>query len=399
MCCSFHYQKRLFAGLLLLTLSFSASLRAGDIDPWVFIHAGMKHLYNLDYDRAIANYKEALKRDPENIRFLNLLANAYLFQELFRLGQLDGNLYSSSNAFLKAKKPRPNRVRIKLFRDTLARVRELANARLQENPNDAEALYSLGIVHSLEATMKFTINKKFMSALRSATKANSLHEKVLKLDPGFHDAKLITGTYQYVVGSLPWTVKLLALFLGHRGNKQKGIRLVHEAMTKGQLVTTDATVLLSLGYGREKQHAYARELLEKLTEFYPRNYLYRLEIGRSYQREGNHPAALRIYLDVAKRSKSGSPGYGRAPLGRLYFEIGTMQLRMNKLDKALASFELSSQQKDTDGLVRAYARLRRGDILLQQNHPEQARKEFELVAAMPYKKPKQQAQAKLKKLR
>ena len=384
--------------VLVLLMAVPAPARADDINPWEFAYAGMEHLYNLEYDQAIADYEQAVARDPENVRFLNLLANAYLFRELYRLGLLDGNLYSSSNPFLKSKKPKKDAEQIKLARTTLSQVRKLCEARLKDNPEDTEALYALGVVHSMEATIAFTLDKKYMSALRSGTKANRLHEKVLRIDPEFHDAKLITGVYQYVVGSLPWGVKLLAFFIGHRGDKARGTQLVKEAMLKGPLVGTDATVLLVLGYDREKQYPYARQLLEKLLEFYPRNYLYQLEIGRSFQREGNREEALNVYLEVARKNATGAPGYNKVPAGRLYFEIGTMQRAMGKLDQALQSFTRAGNAENTDGLVQAFARLRRGNILLQLKQTEAARVAFERVAKMSYDKPKQQALAELKKL-
>jgi tetratricopeptide (TPR) repeat protein len=384
--------------VLVLLAAVPAAARADDIDPWEFVYAGMEHLYNLEYDQAIEDYEQAVARDPENIRFLNLLANGYLFRELYRLGLLDGNLYSSSNAFLKSKKPKRNSEQIKLTRSTLGRVRKLCDARLKVNSKDTEALYALGVVHSMEATIAFTLDKKFMAALRAGTTANRLHEKVLRIDPEFHDAKLITGVYQYVVGSLPLAVKILAMFIGHRGDKAKGIQMVKEAMLEGKLVGTDATVLLALGYEREKQHPYARQLLEKLMDFYPRNYLYRLEIGNSYKREGNREEALKVYLAVAQRNATGAPGYNKVPVGRLYFEIGTMQQAMEKLDDALRSFTRTSRDEDTDGLVQAFARLRRGTILLQLKQTEDARAEFERVARMSYDEPKRQARVQLRKL-
>ena len=88
-------------------LSGTGTSRAQEADPWNFARAGMNHLYNLQYDEAITAYQKALEQDPDHVRFLNLLANAYLFRELYRLGLLDGNLYSSSDAFVKAEKPKP----------------------------------------------------------------------------------------------------------------------------------------------------------------------------------------------------------------------------------------------------------------------------------------------------
>ena len=382
-----------------LLVSLTGAARGQDTAAWTIMRGGMNHAYNLEYDEGIAEYQKALKREPENVRFLTLLANAYLFRELHRLGQLDASLYSSSNRFLKTKKIKPDEKEITRFRETLKRVRELTKPRIEANPKDTEALYALGVAQGLDATLMLTVEKKFFAALRAATRSNKLHEKVLKLDPEFHDAKLITGTYQYVVGSLPWTVKLLAFFIGHRGNKEKGLKMLAEAMERGTVVNTDAAVVLALGYGREKRFSEARELLEKLSASYTRNHVYATEIGRSYQAERKLEEAVRAYQSVLQRREDGAPGFADAPADRLAFEIGELQQRLGKREEALESYGLVTGEGKDGRLVLAHARLRRGQILLKLKRKEEAREEFEQVARMPYPKPRQKARRRLRRLR
>ena len=385
--------------LLTILVSLTGAARGQDTAAWTIMRGGMSHAYNLEYDEAITEYHKALEREPENVRFLSLLANAYLFRELHRLGQLDASLYSSRNRFLKTKKLKANEEEIARFRETLKRVRELAKPRVEANPKDTEALYVLGLAQGLDATLMLTVEKKFFAALRAGARSNKLHQKVLKLDPEFHDAKLITGTYQYVVGSLPWTVKVLAFFIGHRGDKEKGLKMLAEAMELGTVVNTDATLLLALGYGREKRFSEARELLEKLSESYSRNHVYATEIGRSYQAEKNLEEAVRAYQSVLQRRKNGAPGFDDAPADRLAFEIGALQQRLGKREEALESYALVTGEGKDGRLVLAHARLRRGQILLKLKRKEEAREEFEQVARMPYPKPRQKARRRLRRLR
>src|SRR5207244_9032567 len=60
-------------------------------------------------------------------------------------------------------------------------------------------------------------------ALRNAVGARHDHERVLELNPRDTQAKLIVGAHNYVMGSLPWGVKIAAAVVGLSGNKEKGI--------------------------------------------------------------------------------------------------------------------------------------------------------------------------------
>lgn len=390
--------KILAAGLSLGLALTGVAARADDVDPWVYERAGAHHLYSLEYDEAIADLQKALEGDPDNLHFHNSLTRIYLFQELFRTGQLEGNLYAASNDFLEAQKPKADPQRVELIRQGVAKVIALSKERLRENRYDTVALYEQGVAYSIEANYKFMLEKKYLDALRAGGKANQLHLQVLKLDPNYHDAKLVLGMYQYVVGSLPRGIKWLVFLIGYRGSKNRGIELLQEAMVKGKYVTSGAAVLLGVVYNREKRYSYARQIYEALGTYYPRNPLFPLEVGRTYEREGNRAAALEVYTQVAERLEAGVPGYSKLPHERLYYQIGIMHLQLGELDKALAAFTTVTDGAEGDGRVRAFSALRRGEIYTAQKKLDRARTEFERAAAMPYEEPRRLARRRLRSL-
>ncbi|MFQ5696243.1 MAG: tetratricopeptide repeat protein, partial [Terriglobia bacterium] len=216
------------AALLLTGVLFALPLqvRADEVDSWTYAYAGLSHFYNLEYQEAITYLEKAIEQEPDNPFFHSFLANTILFRQLLRTGQLEGNLYGASNSFLKTTKPKPDLEEIARFQQELARARELCRQRLAENRRDTDALYVLGVTYATEGNYKFTIEKSWFDALRAGGKANELHEKVLKLDPSYHDAKLVPGVYQYVVGSIPRSVKWLAFLFGFRGSRTKGVALL-----------------------------------------------------------------------------------------------------------------------------------------------------------------------------
>jgi len=67
----------------------------------------------------------------------------------------------------------------------------------------------------------------------------------------FTDAKLIVGTHDYVVGSLPWAVKMAASLVGFSGNKERGIEELYAASKGGGEASIDAKILLALFLRRE----------------------------------------------------------------------------------------------------------------------------------------------------
>src|SRR5207248_5182548 len=95
--------------------------------------------------------------------------------------------------------------------------------RLDRNSKDLNALYARGVTRAQFATYTALIEHAWFSALRNAVGARHDHEKVLELEPHNLDAKLVVGTHNYVVGSLPWGVKAASSMVGLGGNKEKGL--------------------------------------------------------------------------------------------------------------------------------------------------------------------------------
>ena len=92
-----------------------------------------------------------------------------------------------------------------------------------------DALFARGWARSLRAVYIGLLQRSFISALHVALQARGDDEKVLKLDPRYIDAKLVVGVHQYVTGSLPFGIKILAGVAGITGSKSKGIDDLREA--------------------------------------------------------------------------------------------------------------------------------------------------------------------------
>src|SRR5262249_37228476 len=141
----------------------------------------------------------------------------------------------------------------KRFLDEISKAMALANARLAKNPNDAPALYALGVSYGLRSNYYWVVKKSWRDSLRDATNARHAHARVEELEPKNGDARLVEGLDDYIVGSLPWTWRTLGFLIGVHGDKEKGIRLVKDVAEHGETDRYDAEILLGALYRRENK--------------------------------------------------------------------------------------------------------------------------------------------------
>jgi len=329
---------------MIVTLAFVVLLLAGFPDP--LIQKGFDHFYNLEYDEAIAAFRQYIAKHPDEPRGYNHLAQAILYREMYRTGALETELVSGSNPFLRRPKMNPSPENQKEFDDAIRRSMELSQARLKENPRDTQALYALGVAHGLRANYNFLVRKAWMDALRDATQARKLHNRVTELDPNFTDARLVQGVHEYVVGSLPWHWRTLGFLIGFRGNKQQGIRILQEVAEKGDVNKLDAKVLLCAIYRRERKPELAIPLIQELMAAFPRNYLLYFELAQMYSDAGDKDKALETLARLEHLRNSGAPGFARVPMEKIYFARGNIQFWYRDLDQALENIRKAAARAD-----------------------------------------------------
>jgi tetratricopeptide (TPR) repeat protein len=228
---------------------------------------------------------------------------------------------------------------------------ELASA----NSRDEEALYALGSAYALRTNYRFLVQKSWRAAVGDGSQARKHHNRVLELNPQHYDAMLTQGAYDYVMGSLPWHTRLFSYLLGHRGDKQRGIRTIAVVAQKGERNRVDAQVLLAIIYRREKQPAKAIAVLDPLIRAYPRNYLFRLEKGHMFSDLGKKDEALAVLREV-ERLRLG-------PLEKVYYEIGNVQFWYGDLEDALENMRRVTTSEKLDLHTGVLAWMRTGQIL------------------------------------
>lgn len=345
-------------------------------DPQV--DAAFEHFYNMDYDRSIQEFVKILDRRPNDASSVNHLLTAVLLRELYRMGAMNTGEYANDSFIGQAHRPADPKVkeRIKQLAD---RAESLEETELKANPNDVNALYARGVTRAQFSLYTALVERAWFSALRNAVGARRDHERVLELDPQYVDAKLVVGAHNYVVGSLPWSVKVAVAMVGLSGTKEKGFEYLREVANSNGENSVDAKVVLSLFLRRERRLDEARAQMHDLAERFPRNYLFPLEEG-NLLRSGGHPSeAAAAYRKVWQNGREGK--YGNLHYEAAAWGLGELLRSQKEYSSAAAAYELVSEIQDPDPETLQKANLAAGEMydLLQKR--ELAMKKYQTVLA------------------
>lgn len=349
------------------------------------LEKGFLHFYNLEYDQAIRWFREEMRQNPESARPHNHLAQAVLYRVLFRAGALETQLVSGNNPFLRRAKAEISPTEKSEFFGAIEKVMSLSDAALAVNADDTDAMYSKGIAFGLRANYRFLVEKSWRDALRDATEARKLHNRVAELRPDFVDARLVQGAHDYVVGSLSFFYKMLGFLVGFRGDKEAGIRTMEEVARKGVRVPYDAKVLLCAIYRREGKEwtAKAVPLLRELTAAFPRNHLFYLELVQLYSDLGDEANVVAVLREMEQRIAKDPNFYHAMPAARFSFAKGNFQFWYRNYSAALNNLKDAAEGAESLDLhTGVLAHMRLGQVHDMLGNREEARKAYQAAVAL-----------------
>jgi tetratricopeptide (TPR) repeat protein len=344
----------LFLCLLMFVTAIAAAQAGAQLsfrpaDP--LNNSAFDHFYNMDYAHSISEFEQVLQKHPDDPFAVNHLLTAVLFQELYRMGTLNSGEYANDSFVATAHRPADPKVQARI-KELVEKARSLEEKRLAANANDVEALYARGVTRGQFSTYTALVERSWYAALKSAVGARNDHERVLALSPDYTDAKLIVGAHNYVLGSLPWGVKILVKVIGQSGNKDKGIRYLREAAAGSGETTTDAKIVLLLFLRREHRYPEALEIAHDLVPRYPQNLLIALEQGNLWRASGRNSEAASAYQKILQSGRDGL-------YPDLHYELAALSLG-----------DLLRAQKDYAGAASAYEEVNQ----IQKPDPEVSQK-------------------------
>ena len=340
---------------------------------------GFDELYNEDYDPAIRDLSQLQGEHPDDPFTSNYLLAAVLFKELNRIGALNTETYSTGK-FLSGKAWRPlDMAAQKRIFDLVARVESLCNARLQNNPNDTDALYARGVARGFRSTYMGMAQKSWLPAIRGALAARRDHERVLELDPGYVDAKMTVGIHNYIIGSLSWAGRAAVALVGVTGNRQKGLDYLREVSRSHGTSSVDGAMALSLFLRREQRYAEALELVSRLSREYPRNFLLAVEYAHLLNAAGHGREAIAQYRLALEKGREGK--YSTFEPEQAAWGLGVSLRGQHEFEQAAGAFDLVASIGNADPSLIDRANLAAGEMNDALGRREQAEAHYRRVIA------------------
>jgi hypothetical protein len=340
--------------------------------------AAFERLYNVDYDGAIQGFEKVLVRHPSDPFAVNHLISAVLVRELYRMGAMNTGEYANDSFIGQAHRP-ADPAQKERIKQLVQQAEKLEEAQLSRHPNDVDMLYARGVTRGQFALYTALIERAWFSSLRNAVGARHDHERVLELSPQYQDAKLVLGTHNYVMGSLPLAVKVAVALVGLSGDKDKGIRYLSEAARADGETSVDAGIVLMLFLRREHRYPAALQTADALASRFPRNYLLSLEVANLLRAAGKYREAEAQYRRVWQNGREGK-------YGNLHYEIAALGLgdllRSEKnYPAAAAAYELVTDVSTPDPELLQKADLGAGEMYDQMQKRDMALKKYQSVVA------------------
>ena len=358
---------------------------------------GYEALYNLDYEGARRRFQEMTQLFPDHPAGPQCFAASLWLEQLNESWQLKASLYSTES--YAEKNDKIDKRRMEEFRHWTRQAKMLAEARLRHDARDTEALYFLGATEGLKAAFAAAVERRFMTALTEGSRSVERHQEVLKLAPDFHDAELTIGLYDYIVGSLPLPVKVLAGTMGVRGSKKRGLQTLERVSKEGDWARDVARVLLIDLYKREKRWMAAVEVSRELASRYPRNYLFKLQMADALvsqvvslrQMKGasaltgtvEQNEAFRIFDSLLHERVAGDDTPARAAFALIHFRYGEALLECGLPEPAVKEFLAIVANVGAEPVLRTMGRLRAAQSMDVAGRRRDALVEYRAVLESP----------------
>jgi hypothetical protein len=244
------------------------------------LNDGYHALYNLDFAAAHTHFQQYIAAHPDDPLGPASEAAAYIFTEFDRLGVLDIELFADDGRFMSRKRPAIDPVLKHGFEDRTAQTDRLADAALQRNPRDANALYSKAVVSGMRADWASLIDRHEYGAFKYSELASKFAKQALAIDPTLYDANLAVGIENYMLSLKPAPIRWILGMAGAGTNKTEGVRLLKLTAEQGHYLAPFARLMLAVGELRDGRIQQGKEILIGLSKEFPQNTLYQRQIAR-----------------------------------------------------------------------------------------------------------------------
>ena len=344
---------------------------------------GYDAVYNLDHDRAVELFRQAIAADPNDPAAYRGAAGADWLRVLFLRGTvLAEDFLGRVSASAEIKLPPPPPALDAAFRQNIQRAIALGENGVSRRYNQAAAHYDLGAALGISASYTGTVEGHVFTGMRLARRAFAENEYALQLDPRRKDAGLAPGLYRYLISTLPLPVRLMAYIVGFAGDGEKAIKLVEDAAAYPSDVQADARIALILIYNRERRYDDALQITRILERSYPENRLFILEEASTALRAGKvREAEVRLDEAIARLPQDRRVRMA-GEQARWHYQRGMARLRLGKLNEAEQDLRTALGCTDVRTWVQSRIRVELGKVWDLRGDRSKARGEYETALSL-----------------
>jgi tetratricopeptide (TPR) repeat protein len=230
----------------------------------------------------------------------------------------------------------------------------------------------------MQAVYSAMVERAFAAGLRQALGARNDCDRVLQLDPSYIDAELVTGVYQYVVGSLNVAFKVLIGIMGIHGSKGAGLALLRDDGEHGVITRVEAKTSMMLFLRREANYEAAVAIAKQLAEEYPHDYLFLLEEANLEKDAGDGLIAVGTYERLIQIAKQ--PGYfPNAHMELAYFGLGDTLRGQKQYAESVAAYREGAFQSTTSPELKRRCLLEAGKTYDLMREHDKAVEQYQAV--------------------
>ena len=300
------------------------------------VREGQEALYRLYYAQAEEIFKQLIEEHPDSPVGYGMLSIATWNQLLFAASNLALDDFASPTPFTKGRTYKNITQETQRFREANDNLLALCETLLETNPEDTLALYFEGLAYENLAAEAIVITKSRGTAFNYGRKANSVHKKVVELDPDLIDAQVSIAGNEFAKATLPWSIKWLAALVGIRGDKEGAFERLEQVAQKGKYRQLDAQVLLAVLHSWKGDPLKPVAIFQDLREKYPQNFLFDINLAAVHQFNlSDAKSALDIYQQLLENLSTKAPGL---LAGEVYLRIGLAYLQLAQHSLALQAF-------------------------------------------------------------
>ncbi len=292
------------------------------------------------------------------------------------------------------------------FYDKIENVIDFCDDLLDENEDDAEALFFKGGALGFSGWLH-SIRKEWFDAALDGKDALPLVYESYEKDTTNIDAYLGFGIYDYYTAVIPEKypfVKPVMVFFPE-GDKERGLKELEIAAERGKYAKYEALFFLMISnYQFEENYDKTLEYAERMLADFPDNPVFEKYKARCYIKKGDYKTGAKYFEEIYKKCSADFTGYNNRIKREASYYVGNQFLQDGKLDSAYVYFkecELLSQivdkEKETGFLISSEMMLAK--ILERQKKYDEAIAKLKLVLTQKeYKGSHKKAEERIKRM-